>query len=153
MNKKIMTFGAGIIGVAGLAFGSISPAAAVDPAPTLVDAVCDVLPTSVTGLTDQLATALGSIDTTATDLTAKKAALVASINDLIPAVVSHIQTVSDGGNSAATGQILAGKSAIFADKVVAADAAMTANFAAQRSHYLTGLNKDYVAGVESGLCS
>lgn len=153
MNKKIIAVGAGIVGSLGLTFGSMTPATAADPVPTLVDAVCDALPVSVTDLTDDLTAFLASVTSTGTDLTTKQAALATSIDQLIPAVVNHINAVSAGLPSAGTAGILTDKATAFAEKVVAADAAMTASFAAQRSSYLTGLNKDYVAGVTDGLCS
>jgi hypothetical protein len=136
MNKKIIAIGTGIVGALGLTFGSMTPASAVDPVPTLVDAVCGILPASVTDLTDTLADVLASLTATGTDVTAK-----------------HINAVSAGLPSAGTAGILTDKASAFADKAVAADAAMTASFAAQRSSFLTGLNKDYVAGVTDGLCS
>jgi hypothetical protein len=153
MNKKIIAIGTGIVGALGLTFGSMTPASAVDPVPTLVDAVCGILPASVTDLTDTLADVLASLTATGTDVTAKQAALTTSVNELIPAVVNHINAVSAGLPSAGTAGILTDKASAFADKAVAADAAMTASFAAQRSSFLTGLNKDYVAGVTDGLCS
>lgn len=152
MNKKIIAIGAGIVGSVGLTFGSMTPASAVDPVPTLVDAVCDVLPVSVTDLTDNLTTLLASVTSTGTDLTTKQAALGTAIDELIPAVVNHINAVSAGLPSAGTAGILTDKASAFATKVVAADNAMTASFAAQRTSYLTGLNKNYVAGVTDGLC-
>lgn len=153
MNRKFVALGAGILAAGTMAFGNIGSATATGVPSTLTGTVCAALPASVTDLTNQIDAALDSIDTTAADVAAKKAALLTAINDLVPAVVSHIQAVSSGGNTAATAQILTGKSSIFVDKVVAVDAAMAANFAAQRNLYLTGLNKDYVAGVQAGLCT
>jgi hypothetical protein len=153
MNKKIIAIGTGIVGAVGLTFGSMTPATAADPVPTLVDAVCDVLPDAVDDLAADLTSFLASVTSTGTDLATKQTALGNSITELIPAVVNHINAVSAGLPSAGTAGILTDKASAFADKVVAADNAMTASFAAQRSAYLTGLHKDYVAGVTSGLCS
>jgi hypothetical protein len=152
MNKKIIALGISAFSAAALTFGTVGPASAVAATPTLTEAVCSALPASVTDLLGQVTAGDTAVTTTAADLVTKKAALLAAVNDLVPAVIAHIQAVSDGANSVGTGQVLAGKGTIFADKVVAANNALTANFDAQRSAYLTGLNQTFVTGVQSGLC-
>ena len=151
-SKKIIAFGVGVFSAAALTFSTVSPASAVDPVPTLIDAVCDVLPDSVTGLLAQVTAGNTAVTSSATDLATKKTALESAITQLIPAVVNHITAVSDGTPSAGTAGILTDKASGFADKVVAANNAMTASFEAQRSAYLVGLNSQYVTGVENGLC-
>ncbi|HWI05816.1 MAG TPA: hypothetical protein VNT52_18560, partial [Acidimicrobiales bacterium] len=49
--------------------------------------------------------------------------------------------------------VLNAANAVFADKIVAENDAMTAWFEAQRSHYMNGLNAGYLADVKSGLCT
>lgn len=149
--RKIITLGVSAFSAAALTFGAVGTASAAEP--TLVDAVCKVLPASATSLLEQLTARNAAVTTTASDLVTKKAALQTAIDALVPAVVNHVQAVSSGSPSAGTAGILTDASAGFANKVVAANNAMTASFEAQRTAYLTDLNSRYVSGVKDGLCS
>lgn len=151
-GKKIIAFGVGAISAAALTFTTVTPASAVVPS-TLTEVVCAALPASVTSLLDQVTAGNTAVTNTAADLTSKQTALTAAINALIPAVVNHINAVSDGLPTAGTAGILTDKANAFASAVVAENNAMTASFDAQRNAYITGLHSSYVSGVTSGLCS
>lgn len=150
--KKIIAIGISALSAAALTFGTVGSATAAPDAESLSGLVCTGLDGMVTDLVDQIADLVTSVTETGNDVTAKKAALETALNELAPAVVAHIQAVSDGASSVGTGQILAGKSAIFADKFTAAQNAMTAHFEAQRSQYITGLSNGYIDDVRTGLC-
>jgi hypothetical protein len=154
MRKKIIALAVSAASVAALSVGSVAgPAKAAEVPPgSIVNAVCQALPSQVTGLLSQLGLAGTAVTTAQSDLTTKQAALATSINDLVTAVVAHITTINNGGNVDASGQVLMAKNSIFADKVVAENNAMTTWFEAQRNAYLTGLTSGYVGGVQSALC-
>lgn len=151
-GKKIIALGVGAISAAALTFSTVGPASAVTPPATLTEIVCGALPASVTDLLSQVTAGNTAVTTTATDLTAKKAALSTAVDELATAVVNHIQALSAGLPSAGTGGIVTDKSAVYAEKVVAANNALTASLDAQRSAFLSGLVSQYVSGVNTGLC-
>lgn len=156
MNKKLIALGVSAASAATLAFGAVGPATADTPAPTkaFTDAVCGVLPAQSTDLATQLASIVSSITSIDTDLTTKTTALNAATTDLVGAVVSYIQVLDTNGNVGAAAQVLAGRSSVFADRVVAANTAMTASFDAQRNQFITQVVQGYVSGVQTGLsCS
>lgn len=153
MNNKLIALGVSAASAATLAFGAIGPATAADAPPASVTtAVCNALPASVTAIASQVTSALAAITTSNTDLGLKQVALTSSTNDLVAAIVSYIQTVNNGGNVTAAGQVLSAKSSIFSDKLVAENNAMTASFEAQRNSYLSNLVSGYTTGIQSGLC-
>lgn len=152
-RKKIIAFGVGAVSAAALTFSPVTSASAVIVIPsTLTETVCAALPPSVSSLLTQVTAATAAVSTTATDLTTKQVALQTAITELIPAVVAHINAVSLGLPSAGTAGVLIDKSNAFVTAVVAENNAMTASFDAQRKAYLTGLNYQYVLGVQTGLC-
>jgi hypothetical protein len=152
--KKIIALGVSAVSAATMAFGSINPAvAAEDPVSTVTDTICGVLPAQVTGLVDQLTAALGEITSAETALESAQAALPVAVNDLVDSIVGYIQAVDAGEGVSSAAQLVAARSSAYAEKVVAADSAANAWFAAQRAHFLTGLANQYMEGVQSGLCS
>ena len=153
MNKKIIALGISVLSAAALTFGTVGSATAAPDAESLSGLVCTGLDGMVTDLADQILSLATAVTDTGNDVTDAKTALESALNDLAPAVVAHIKAVSDGVSSAGTGQILAGKSSIFADKYVAAQSAMTAHFEAQRAQYITGLSNGYIDDVQTGLCA
>ena len=152
MNKKITALGISVLSAAALTFSTVGPATSAPAVGSLSSAVCTGLDGMVTDLAAQILDLATGVTTTGDDVTTKQAALESALNDLAPAVVAHVQAVSDGADSVGTGQILAGKSAIFADKFYAAHTAMTTHFEAQRTEYITGLSNGYIGDVKSGLC-
>lgn len=151
--RKIITLGVTAVSAVTMAFGSMSPAGAADaPAETFTDTICNALPAHVTGLATQLTATLAGIGSTKTTLDSAQAALPGAVNDLVVSIVAYIQAVDSGEGLATATQLVGARSSAYADKVVAADNAANAWFAAQRAHVLTGLAGQYMSGVENGLC-
>ena len=153
MHRKIIALAVSATSVAALAFGTVGSATAAEAPPgSITTAVCNALPSQVSALLAQLGLASSAVPTAATEFETKRAAADAAMSALVDAVVTHIETVNDGGNVDATGSILIAKYSIASDKIVAANNAMTKWFEAQRNVYLTGLTSGYLSGVQSGLC-
>lgn len=147
MNKRIIALGVSAATTAALAFGSVGPAAAVVDVATITSTVCGALPAQVSGLLS-LEDLLG---TSETDLEVKELALAGAITELAAATVGYITTVDNAGNVAAAGQVLSGRTAIFADKAVAANAAMTKVLDAKRAAWTNAQTASYLTGIQSGL--
>lgn len=153
MNKKIIAIGISALSAAALTFGTVAPATAVVPAAdSLSGLVCTGLDDMLVDLGDVLGLNTTDVDAKRDAFVTAKNALELALNELAPAVVAHVQAVSDGVSSAGTGQILAGKSAIFADKFYAAHNAITAQWEAERTQYINGLSNGYIDDVKTGLC-
>lgn len=153
MNRKIIALGVSAVSAATFAFGAIGPATAAEAPPgSITTAVCNGLPAQVLGLVNQLTSLTGTFGTAMTDYTTKNTALNTAVTDLVVATVAHITTINGGGNVVASGQVLAAKSSVFSDKVVAANNALTAVFEAQRAAWSATQTQAYVTGIQSGLC-
>jgi hypothetical protein len=151
--KKIIALGVSAMSVGALAFASVGPATAAEvPPANIVTAVCQALPASVTSLANQLLVAGSTSGIANADLLTKQAALGTAVTDLVNSVVSHLQTVNNGGNVQASAAVVNAKSSVFGDKIVAENNAMTSSFEAQRSAYLTGVSNNIVTGVQGLLC-
>ena len=152
MRKKIIALGVGAVSAATMAFGTVAPATAAEVPPgSIVTQFCNTLPGQLTTLTNQAASALAALSAAQSSLGTKQAAMETALSDFVAAVVSHITTVNNGGNVQASGQVVDAKLAVFVDKVIAWDAAWTAENNAQRAAYLAGVNQSFVQGVLNGL--
>ncbi len=151
--KKIIALGVSAVSAVTMAFGTMSPAGAAEtPADTLTGTICDALPAQVTSLANQLVTTQAGVGSAKSTLDSAQGALGPAVDDLVDSIVAYIQAVdSDQGVSTAA-QLVGARASAYADRVVAADNAANAWFAAQRAHVLTGLAGQYMSGVQDGLC-
>ena len=151
--KKIIALGVSAVSAATMAFGAIGPAGAEEaPVETFAGTICEALPSQVTGLADQLAATLGQVSSTKSTLDSSQAALAPAVADLVDSIVGYIQAVDNDEGVTTAGQLVAARASAYADKVVAADNAANAWFAAQRANVLTVLASQYMSGVQDGLC-
>ena len=152
MNNKITALGISVLSAVALTFSTVGPVGAAPAADSLSEAVCTGLGEMVTDVAAQIVARDTEVTETGDAATTAKGALELALNELAPAVVAHVQAVSDGVSSVSTGQAMAEKFATFSDKWYAAHTAMTLHFEAQRAQYLTGLNGDYIGDTQTGLC-
>ncbi|MEA2685544.1 MAG: hypothetical protein QOE93_739 [Actinomycetota bacterium] len=150
MNKKIIALGVSALSAAALAFGTASPAMAVDPVPA-VDTICGALPTAATDLIQEALDAVAALTAADTDLDVAQAAMAGSITGLVTASVSFLETVDAGGNTTLAAAVLNAATDIFADKFAIADEAGSAWYSAQRDQVLTGMTQGYIAQLQAGL--
>jgi hypothetical protein len=151
--KKIIALGVSAVSAATMAFGAIGPAGAEEtPAETFAGTICDAMPAQVTGLADQLVATLAQVSSTKSTLDSSQAALTPAVADLVDSIVDYIQAVDNDEGVSTAASLVAARASAYADKVVAADNAANAWFAAQRANVLTGLASQYMSGVQDGLC-
>ncbi len=76
MRRKIIAVAASAAGVAALTLGSVGPAKAAEAPPgSITTAVCNALPTQISGLLAQVGLANSAVTTANSDMVAKQAAL------------------------------------------------------------------------------
>ena len=110
------------------------------------------MPAQVTGLADQLVATLAHVSSTKSTLDSPQAAPGPAVANLVDAIVDCIQAVDNDEGVSTAASLVAARASAYADKVVAADNAANAWFAAQRANVLTGLASQYMSGVQDGLC-
>jgi hypothetical protein len=153
VHKKIVALGVSAASVAVLTFGTLTGASAAPAPSTLVSGICSNLATTLTGLQDLLGTpADDAVAAAKADLDAKQAAVVPAVDGLAAAIVGYVKAVDTGVGLNTAVAVLNAANAVFSDKIVAENNAMTAWFEAQRTNYGNALHAGYIADVKSGLC-
>jgi hypothetical protein len=137
------------VGAAGAAKADIVPPAGV------IAQVCNALPAPLTSLAGALTTN-GSLLTSLlgagpTSLSTKQADLTTALNDFVAAVVTHVQTINNGGNVAASGQTVAAKASVYGDKFTAWNTAFNALKSAEFNSTMLGIQSGVLNGHNSGL--
>ena len=129
-----------------------TPTSSTTVAPTIIDTLCGKLPDLLQNVTDALPQADTALATARSTVDIRRTEMTTAMGELASAVFAHLVALDQGGNTAATGNLLKGKQAQYVDKVVAWSKARTQLFDGEQQLVFGQLQKTLLDTVNGDAC-